>query len=100
MGCMNATPFIDVFPVEPIARKSTVSIEPPDRLFRNDWTVSPEEFEVQGAEARAWADNPVLRFFPASLARHETAARTVSLIDNAGATALVMVGDAQHCAPD
>jgi biopolymer transport protein ExbD len=124
MGEMNVTPFIDVLlvllimlilaipapvhvtpvdlpserarPVLPVLDQNTIGIDAADRLSWNGANVSPEILRVQVSAASARAEEPLLRFAPEPQASYDTAARTIALIREEGATRFAFVGNEQH----
>lgn len=124
MGQMNVTPFIDVLlvllimlilaipapvhitpvdlpserarPVHPVLAENTIAIDTADRLFWNGAPVTPETLRIQVAAASAQEQEPLLRFAPDAQARYDTAARTIALMKEEGATRLAFIGNEQH----
>ena len=124
MGDMNVTPFIDVLlvllimliiampapvhitpvdlpserakPVLPILAENAITIDAADRLFWNGAPVSPDTLRTQVAAASALDEEPLLRFAPQPQASYDTAARTIALIKEEGATRFAFVGNEQH----
>jgi biopolymer transport protein ExbD len=115
MGEMNVTPFIDVLlvllimlilavpmpvhetrvdlPGEPKCEgclinrdQNSVVITASDALLWNGTPVTRAQLRMQVAAASALPQEPVLRFEPDALASYDTAARTITLIKDAGAT--------------
>lgn len=123
VGEMNVTPFIDVLlvllimlilampaPVHvtpanlpsqpahrlPLLAENAITIDAADQLFWNGAQVSAEGLRAQVAAASAQERPPLLRLEPAPLASYDTAARTIALIKEAGATSFAMIGNERH----
>lgn len=125
---MNVTPFIDVLlvllimlilampmrvditpvdlpgepvkPVLPVLAENSITIDTADRLFWNGDALSADDLRVQVAAASAMEQPAVLRFAPDAQASYDTAARTIALIKEEGATGFTFVGNERHQAFD
>jgi biopolymer transport protein ExbD len=123
MGEMNVTPFIDVLlvllimlilaipapvqvtpvdlpsteiPTLPVLDENTISIDAADRLSWNGTQVTAAELRAQVAAASAMDREPLLRFDPDALASYDTAARTIALIKDEGATSFAFIGNDRY----
>lgn len=124
IGAINVTPFIDVLlvllimlilampvqvnvtpvdlpgkpkaPVLPVLAENSIAIDAADRLFWNGQALSTDNLRAQVAAASALEQQPVLRFEPDAFASYETAARTIALIREEGATSFAFVGNEKY----
>lgn len=123
MGEMNVTPFIDVLlvllimlilaipapvqvtpvdlpstdiPTLPVLDENTITIDAADRLSWNGTPVTVGELRAQVAAASAMDREPLLRFDPDALASYDTAARTIALIKDEGATSFALIGNDRY----
>jgi biopolymer transport protein ExbD len=83
-------------PVLPILAENAITIDAADRLFWNGAPISPETLRGQVAAASALAEEPLLRFAPEPQAGYDTAARTIALIKEEGATRFAFIGNERH----
>jgi len=121
---MNVTPFIDVLlvllimlilampvpvhvtpvdlpgeprkPTLPVLADNAITIDAADRLYWNGAPVTADALRVQVAAASAQSQQPLLRFEPAPLASYATAAHTIALIKEEGATRFAFIGNDRH----
>jgi biopolymer transport protein ExbD len=123
LGEINVTPFIDVLlvllimlilaipmpvnvtPVDlpsqptrvlPVRDQNTIAIDAADRLSWNGTPLTSAELRAQVAAASAPGTAALLRFEPDALASYNTAARTIALIKEEGATSFAMVGNDRY----